>query len=396
VVARDAVPDDDERSIYVYVSDQPAGVAVVSLHPDWEPRYLQPVLEDALELPTRGFLMASPGRWVTTGTGLESGRPADDAQVREAIAQAEVLVLHGIGADAPAWALAAARAAGRVILFPAGSVPDLGLPLALSAPVPGEFYVSADVPASPVAPLLTGLRTDEVPPLSALRPLAVPAGAWAPLSVTHGRNGQALPLALAGQTGARRWVVALGEGYWQWAFRPGNGRDVYRRLWGSLGGWLIQERRPLAAAAIRPARRVVPRGEPVLWTAPGLAADSIALRVTGEDGKVAFERALPVARADTAVMPPLRPGQYRYSARAFAFGKAAASSEGPFTVERFSPDFLRPLLPLSAFTGAGTPLAPGEGLRGRGAPLHSSPWPFLAIVLLVCGEWVLRRRWGLR
>lgn len=396
ILGHDAVPDDDERSIYVYVSEQPAGVLIVSFHPDWEPRFLQPVLEDALGLPTRGFLMGAPGRYLTTGTGLETGRPVGEAQVRDALAQAEVLVLHGVGADAPAWALAAARSAARVILFPTGPAPDMGLPLALPQAIPGEWYVSDQVPPSPVAPLLTGIRADEVPPLPALRPVAVPAGAWTPLSATRGRNGEPAPLALAGQTGARRWVVALGEGYWQWAFRPGNGRDIYQRLWGSLGGWLIQERRPLAATAIRPARRVIPRGDPILWTAPGLAPDSFAIRITGEGGKSAFAGTIAVTRADTAVMPPLPPGQYRYVARAFSGGKLAGTAEGPFTVERFSPDFLRPLLPVSAFTGGGTPLESGANLRGRGAPLHTQWWPYVLVVLLVCAEWVLRRRWGLR
>ncbi|HUH13608.1 MAG TPA: VWA domain-containing protein, partial [Longimicrobiales bacterium] len=34
----DAVPDDDVRTVYVRVADEPAGVALVSFRPDWEPR----------------------------------------------------------------------------------------------------------------------------------------------------------------------------------------------------------------------------------------------------------------------------------------------------------------------------------------------------------------------
>jgi hypothetical protein len=396
VVARDPVPDDDERSIYVFVSEQPAGVAIVSFHPDWEPRFLQPVLEDALGLPTRGFLMAAPGRYIATGTGQEAGRAVGEAEVRQAIGQAEVLVLHALGTDAPAWAPASARAAARVMIFPAGNVPDLGLPFALPAAAPGEWYVSADVPASPVAPLLTGITVSDVPPLYSLRPLALPGGSWAPLLATRGRNGPASPLALAGQTGPRRWVLALGEGYWQWAFRGGNARDLYQRLWASLGGWLIQERRPLAAAAVRPVDRVVPRDEPVRWTAPGLAADSIAVRVLREEGKTVGDTVLLVTSTDTATMRPLPPGHYRYAARAFAGGKATAAAEGPFTVERFSPDFLRPLLSPARIAGEGATLNPGAVRRGRGVPLHTTPWPYIAIVLVLATEWVLRRRWGLR
>ncbi len=394
VTARDEVPDDDERSIYVYVSEQPAGLTLVSFHPDWEPRFLQPVLADALGLPTRGFFMIAPGRYVGAGPGTEAGQPVTEANVRQAVGQADVVVLHGLGADAPAWALAAARTGERVMLFPAGPAPDLGVPVPM--PVPAEWYVSPDVPSSPVAPLLTGINVNEVPPLTALRPLTLPGGAWAPLNATRGRNGAPAPLAMAGQAGARRWVVALGEGYWQWAFRGGNARDIYQRLWASLGGWLIQERRALAGAAVRPAKRVVARGEPVPWTAPGLAADSIGVRVTTEAGAPVLDTVLPVPHGDTATMRPLPPGQYRYAARAFAAGKVAAAADGPFTVERFSPDFLRPLLPAATLAEASTPVGRGGIQRGRGAPLHTSPWPYLLFVLMLLAEWVLRRRWGLR
>jgi hypothetical protein len=31
-----------------------------------------------------------------------------------------------------------------------------------------------------------------------------------------------------------------------------------------------------------------------------------------------------------------------------------------------------------------------------GRPLHTVPWPYVLIVLLLAAEWVLRRRWGVR
>jgi hypothetical protein len=33
---------------------------------------------------------------------------------------------------------------------------------------------------------------------------------------------------------------------------------------------------------------------------------------------------------------------------------------------------------------------------GTGRPLRTSPWPYLLVVGLLCGEWVVRRRSGLR
>jgi hypothetical protein len=33
---------------------------------------------------------------------------------------------------------------------------------------------------------------------------------------------------------------------------------------------------------------------------------------------------------------------------------------------------------------------------GRGEPLRLRIWPYLLVALLLCTEWALRRRWGLR
>jgi hypothetical protein len=42
------------------------------------------------------------------------------------------------------------------------------------------------------------------------------------------------------------------------------------------------------------------------------------------------------------------------------------------------------------------PAALIENNRSGGRPLHAAPWPYVLLVLLLCTEWVLRRRWGLR
>ncbi|MBX6362754.1 MAG: hypothetical protein IRZ00_02700 [Gemmatimonadetes bacterium] len=394
----DDVAADDSRSVYVFVGDHPAGIALISFRPDWEPRFLAPVLEQAVGLPVRGFLQIAPGRYVTVGGGLESGHPAGDADVRRALAEAELVVLHGVGPDAPAWAKEAARSSARVLAFPSGTGADVGLPVTLGAPVPAEWYLSSAVPPSPLAPLLTPLPpTDEIPPLASLRPVEAPAGSWAPLLAGRGRRGgPASPIALAGTTAGRRWVVATGEGYWQWAFRTGDGRDLYRRLWSALGGWLVQERRPLAAVAIQPVERSVPRGQAIQWSTAGLAADSVRLSIRTEAGAAAADTTLPVAAGDTATLAALAPGHYRYAARAFAGGKQVAAAGGAFTVESYSPEFVRPLVVSRSLRAAGTGVGPEDATHGQGRPIHATPIPYILILLLLSTEWVLRRRWGLR
>src|SRR5690606_40343767 len=84
----------------------------------------------------------------------------------------------------------------------------------------------------------------------------------------------------AGQEGRRRWAVATAEGFWRWAFRGGEARQAYRRLWGAIGGWLIEEDVAPGDSAVRPVRIVAQRGEPIGWVAGVTDADSVAIRIT--------------------------------------------------------------------------------------------------------------------
>jgi hypothetical protein len=390
----DVVPDDDRRTLYVHVASEAAGIVLVSLVPDWEPRFLAPVLEQALGLPLRGFLRGTDERWVRLGGGLDAGTPATATDVRRAVGRAELLVLHGVGSDAPDWALEALRSAPRLLVFPAGDG-VAGLPVDVGPLRDGEFYPSSSIPASPVASLLAGQELGGVTPLTGLRSAEAPAGAWAPLLVARGRQGQPQPAVIAGQAGARRWAVALGAGYWQWSFRGGAERELYTRLWGAVGGWLVRDRGDVAGGAVRPALRSAPRGRMLAWVAPGLAADSVAIELIDAQGAVALDTTVTFTTADTAFTAPLPPGDYGYRARAFS-GDVVSMAEGGMTVESWSPDFMRPAVDLSAAGTGGAIVRGGEAVRRTGTPLHTLPWPYILLVLLLATEWILRRRWGLR
>ncbi len=385
----DAVPDDDVRSIYVFISDEPAGVAIVSFLPDWEPRFLHPVLERTLGVPVRTFLRVPSGSYFRGGPALEAGTRVEESAVRAAVAQADLLVLHGVTENAPAWWRDAAGRARRLILFPADA---LAAPYAVSSPVEGDWYVSAEVPASPIAAYLQGLELGEVPPLPAVFGADADAG-WTPLHLGRTRRGGNIPALLAQETGQRRVAIALGSGYWRWAFRSGPSRELYDRVWGALAGWMVQDQPEVAGAAVRPVQRVVPRGEPVRWLTPGLTPDSLQLRVTA-DTQTVLATTVRAQSGDTLTTDALPPGHYRYQARAFADQAVAAQAAGAFTVESYSAEFLRPVVDLSVLRGA--PASLTERVRPGGRPLHTSPWPYVLLVLLLCAEWMLRRRWGLR
>ena len=385
----DSIPDDDVRSAYVFVSEKPAGVAVVSFGPDWEPRFLHPVLAQALGLPVRTFLRMPNGSYLRAGDGLEAGTRVDEATVRTAVAQAELLVLHGVTENAPPWWRDVAARARRLIIFPADV---LGDPYEVSAPATADWYASAEVPSSPIAPFLQNLQLAELPALESAFTATTPDGAWAPLYIGRTRRGGRAPALVAYEQNGRRVAIALATGYWRWAFRGGPARDAYTRMWGALTGWIAQEQAQVAGAAIRPVTRTVERGSALRWIAPGLSYDSLQVRVG--NGGSAQQSTVTQLRGDTAMTASLAPGHYAYQARAFAGGQMIAEAAGPLTVESYSAEFMRAPVDLSELRSAAAAI--GDTERGSGRKLHASPWPYLLLALMLCAEWILRRRWGLR
>jgi hypothetical protein len=222
----------------------------------------------------------------------------------------------------------------------------------------------------------------------------LPAEAWAPLLVTRGRQGPSLPLAAAAEQGGRRWVVALGSGYWNWAFRGGAERQLYERLWGSLAGWLVRQRGTASMAAVRPARNALPRAAPVPWVAAGLAADSVHLQLLDATGAVVQDTVIMPTAADTAFARPPEAGHYSYRARAFT-GDTITNAEGVLTIERYSPELDRRVLDLEVLKGSGA-LVRSDGGRRSGTPLHALPYAYVLLLSVLAAEWILRRRWGLR
>lgn len=371
---KDAIPDDDVRSVYVFISDKPAGVAIVSFDPDWEPRFLHPALADALGLPVRTFLRTPAGIYFRAGNGGEAGAKVGEAIVRRAVNEADLLVLHGFSTSVPDWAKQSANTARHTIIFPD------------SDGVEADWYVSGDVPSSPIAALLAGIDVSALPPLTSLRSTNLDY-AWAALTGGRTPRGGNAPLVVAITANGRRSALALGTGYWRWSFRGGQARDAYVRLWSALAGWLVQGDAQVAASAIRPVQRTIPRGARMQFVAPGVSADSLVLTMNGKRSTLQLQQ-------DTATGAALPAGHYNYDVRAFAGGKEVAAARGPLTVESYSPEFIRRRADLSVFKSGVAALQRPDERAGR--RLHSYSWLYVLLVTLFAAEWILRRRWGLR
>lgn len=388
----DGFPSDDRAVRYASVGHEEGALVLVSLRPDWEPRYLLPVLEEVTGLPARGFLRTGPDAFVPMGRALDRGAPVDSATVRRAAADAAVLVLHGLAAGSDAWAGALAQRPGRLILAPADAEGAARAGIPSGDPQAGEWYASADVPTSPIAGALSGVTLQGLPPLSHVLLPEDPARVRGALLVQLRGAGSPEAAIHLEEREEGRAAVLLASGLWRWAARE-DGREAYRRVWSGVAGWLLADQ-AVVASEVRPARWVFERGEPVAWTVPGdtaslrlivVSVDSVA---AGAADSVVVDRALEArGPLSTGMLPP---GAYRYRAVSDA---GDIVTEGRFDVAEATAEMVpRPVEPAPA-EGAGTAVAAAEP---AGTPLRTRPWPYLLVIGLLCGEWIGRRRSGLR
>lgn len=387
VLEGDGFADDDRRVRHVRVAPPQAGLVLLSLRPDWEPRHLLPVLEDVTGLPARGYLRVAGARHLPVGRGDEVADEVTEGELRTMLGAAEIVVLHGVGATAPAWVRDVARNAPRLLIFPADRAGASLGGVAVAGEIEGEWYVAADLPASPVAGQFAGLDPGALPPLTALKPATAPSGAVALEVHLGGRGaGEAALVLIAGE--GRRVGVGLARGYWRWAARGGTPRRAYRSLWAGVANWLFAGERLATAGPPGPVEPVIGRGSPVRWRASGMAGQELGLRLV-RAGETVFESTVAVDSTETFITAPLDPGAYD-----FVLSPAAGGEEtsGRFDVERYTGELRLPPV-VDAVSGSA---AEGGAGAAAGRRLRTHPAPFILVLAVLCCEWIGRRRRGLR
>ncbi len=359
LVGADAEPRDDRRLLHVTLDATP-GIVLLAAPGDWDARFLARTMREVTALPTRGYV-----RFGTQWRRMDDLRPVAEADVREAARQADVLVLKG-GTSGYADG---SRARG-LWRWPSGTG---------GTAVDAADWYAALGGASPLAAALGGLPVDSFAPGIALSELDPGPGDWIGLTVQASRRGVPRP-AMIGRDAGRRRIAETGlDGLWRWAFRGGSSEQGYRALVASTVTWLLGA--PDSAGGVaRPVRRVVPNGRPVVFEWRGAGEPrAVALSVQG---------AAPAARADTLRFDGsghaelwLAPGEYRY--------RLAEGGEGRIAVEEWSEEWLpRPVVLADQPMGSGA----AGGRRG----VRDWPWLFALAVAAFCGEWIVRRRLGLR
>ena len=388
---------DDLRSHWLTSGVESRGIVLVSLLPDWEPRVLLPILKAVTGLAGEGYLRLGAGRFLPLVAGSEPTVSVDPDNVADRLREAEILVVQGGLEEPPPWLVEVLARHPRAI-----HLPGTGLGLALAGlptgdALPGEWAPSTELPPSPLSPFLAGIGLGALPPLSAVRPLSEPVPLIVALDAEGPGGGDAPVLVLAENEGRRR-AVALAEGFWRWGVRDGEARRAYRGLWGGVTSWLLAAADDGMREAVRPETRIQQRGERLRWEVSG-QPDGLELTLVPAGGTTGAE--LPRYRGPLrpdgalATTPPVEPGVYGYDVRAPAgVSPDSVLASGVVEVESWVPSLRR--LPLEIGEAGVSPPPPGpDGTPPPGRPLRTHPLPYLLLLLLLCAEWIGRRRVGL-
>ena len=329
--------------------------------------------------------MKAGDRFLPMGAGPDRGPALTEAEVAARAKDANLLVLHGMGADAPAWARELTSRSRRVLVFAQDPAGALAAGVRVSSERPGEWYIDQEPPPSPLIGEIAGLAFDGLPPLADVMPRMAPPDVIVPVSARlRGTGRPEAPLLLL-QRGDRggRVALSLAQGWWRWSLRRGAPDEAYQRIWAGVAGWLLSEDAE-ASQRVRPLAYVNEPGAPIGWTSAGIAP--LRLTVMSRDS-VLTDTTL-TAPVDALRTPALPPGTYRYRAIA-----SADTANGRFDVHLTSAELRHPRMDVPD----SIPAPPGRVADGgEGRPLRAYPLPYLLLLGLLCGEWVARRRKGLR
>ena len=381
----DGFPSDDTAVSYASVGYEEEALVLISLQADWEPRFLLPVMEEVTGLPGLGYLRVGPDSFVPMGRAVERGLPVDSASVGLAASSAAVLVLHGLGSNADEWARNLSVRPGRNVLLvvDAEGAELAGVPT--GDPRDGEWYVSQEIPASPIAGSLVGVDVQGLPPLTDVLLPTDPTQVRGSL-LTQLRGTGPLEAALHLDDRAEgRVAVTLSSGFWRWAARQ-SGREAYRRLWSGVAGWLLAGQ-ALTNGEVRPTQWTVERDQPVIWSVPD---DGVEPRIiiSSADSIVVDTIVTSNGLVSTGVLPP---GQYSYRVEHDLEERVV---EGRFDVAASTLEMVTAPEQPQIVSSDSTSDSGSE--EGGSRPLRTQPWPYLLVITLLCAEWVGRRRSGLR
>jgi hypothetical protein len=354
----DPEPANDTVASVIEVTRTPVAV-LVSSAPDPDARDVLEALRGALAAPPVGYYRVAPGQW-RSGASLHA---VSETEVRRALIGAPLAVIHG---DTALLGAPSAVAHGSLILMTPGTTTGRG------------EWRATPTPDSPVAAALAGIAWDSVPPIDPAPGTA--KGDWVGLGATAVGGSGGLRAVVAGsEVAGRRRVVVAASGMWRWRARGGVPGDAYNALWGALIDWVGRTRSDARSAL--PEATVVREGDAITWRRGG--ADTAVTVILRRRDRAAREDTLRLVfsgGSTTTQSPPLSAGEYTAT---------VPGGSAPLIVNR-SREWVPARQTVRALT------LPGKGPRTPAVPLRDRWWPYAVALAALCGEWVWRRRVGLR
>jgi uncharacterized membrane protein len=265
-------------------------------------------------------------------------------------------------------------------------------------------------------------RWAALPSLASSAPVGGPRPGASVLAVVNGPGGMPRPLVGVQRYGRGRSMLFAGEASWRWRMMAPSADRSYERFWRQAIRWLSAQAPDAVSLSITGG------------ATPGesLRVDTMMYNAAFEpvrDGAVTVEVIAPggvssqlhgtvsdvAAGIYRAEFRPEQPGVYRFRADARQGGKTIGAPEewalvGGADLEladpRLNEEVLRRLAAASG--GRYVPAAEAEGVvdllrqavpdaaPARRRDLWHGPWMFTLLVMLLCGEWILRRQSGMR
>ena len=108
---------DNQKSTFIDMRFSDKEIVFLSMKPDWEPRFLLPVLSEVSGLSFEGFLSLGDDQFLSMNDIEGDESIVTESRVKRAVAASRILIVHGLAGDSPDWVVDALDNSSSTIAF---------------------------------------------------------------------------------------------------------------------------------------------------------------------------------------------------------------------------------------------------------------------------------------
>ncbi len=272
------------------------------------------------------------------------------------------------------------------------------------------------------------LQSERWPTMPRLTPAEAKPGATALLNLTVQESGRTTqhPAVVTMPVGRGRVIAMYGHDWWRWRLRPpaqADQRQWHDTFWQEVARWLVSGEQVGRRMTLRAQPSVVRVGQPVeveatyRWV-PGRQSPPVATatHIAGRVQQITMQPRAGVSATYHATFIPTEPGAFEVTATTpsgelrssrivvatedvteqlqaspdrQAMQQMADASLGRFVAVETTEDFADVLNELDL-----APAAPARSASSKSESAGLTWWVMAAGLVLLCGEWLIRRRYG--